>query len=61
MGHGADDKNHATPRERLDAAGATDVAATLQALATALFHIEHLRLGLRDAAAAEVARAPARR
>ncbi|WP_406099799.1 ArsR/SmtB family transcription factor [Streptomyces sp. NBC_01013] len=34
MGHGADDKNHATPRERLDAAGATEVAATLQALAT---------------------------
>ncbi|MEV0695819.1 metalloregulator ArsR/SmtB family transcription factor [Streptomyces sp. NPDC050388] len=34
MGHGADDRNNATPRERLDAAGATDVAATLQALAT---------------------------
>lgn len=34
MGHGADGRNHATPRERLDAAGATDVAATLQALAT---------------------------
>ncbi|MFJ5304213.1 ArsR/SmtB family transcription factor [Streptomyces sp. NPDC088350] len=34
MGHGADGKNHASPRERLDAAGATDVAATLQALAT---------------------------
>lgn len=34
MGHGADDSNRVTPRERLDAAGATDVAATLQALAT---------------------------
>ena len=34
MGHGVDDRNHATPRERLDAAGASDVAATLQALAT---------------------------
>ncbi|MFF3411155.1 ArsR/SmtB family transcription factor [Streptomyces sp. NPDC002742] len=34
MGHGAADKNPATARERLDAAGATDVAATLQALAT---------------------------
>ncbi|MFJ2818907.1 ArsR/SmtB family transcription factor [Streptomyces sp. NPDC087294] len=34
MGHGADGRNHATSRERLDAAGATDVAATLQALAT---------------------------
>ncbi|MFJ3582851.1 ArsR/SmtB family transcription factor [Streptomyces sp. NPDC090127] len=34
MGHGADGKNDATPRERLDAAGASDVAATLQALAT---------------------------
>ncbi|MEU0040061.1 MULTISPECIES: metalloregulator ArsR/SmtB family transcription factor [unclassified Streptomyces] len=129
MGHGADDKHHATPRERLDAAGATDVAATLQALATpsrlyilarlqegpcavgdladavgmeasacshqlrllrnlglvtgerrgrsivyalydshvaelleqALFHVEHLRLGLRDAPAAEAAPAAARR
>ncbi|MYZ15350.1 metalloregulator ArsR/SmtB family transcription factor [Streptomyces sp. SID337] len=30
----ADARNHATPRERLDAVGATDVAATLQALAT---------------------------
>ncbi|MFD5898580.1 ArsR/SmtB family transcription factor [Streptomyces sp. NPDC060366] len=126
MGHGADDKNQATPRERLDAAGANDVAATLQALATpsrlyilarlqegpcavgdlaeavgmeasacshqlrllrnlglvtgerrgrsivyalydnhvaelleqALFHVEHLRLGLRDAPATEAA-APA--
>lgn len=88
MGHGADDKNLAIPRERPDAAGATDVASTLQALATpsrlyilarfqegpcavgerqgrsivyalyghhvaelleqALFHAEHLRLGLRD-------------
>ncbi|WP_198358705.1 ArsR/SmtB family transcription factor [Streptomyces fildesensis] len=125
MGHGADDKNHATARERLDAAGATDVAATLQALATpsrlyilarlqegpcavgdlaeavgmeasacshqlrllrnlglvtgerrgrsivyalydnhvaelldqALFHVEHLRLGVRDAPAAEGAAA----
>ncbi|MEU6819160.1 metalloregulator ArsR/SmtB family transcription factor [Streptomyces atriruber] len=129
MGHGADAKNHASPRERLDAVGATDVAATLQALATpsrlyilarlqegpcavgdlaeavgmeasacshqlrllrnlglvtgerrgrsivyalydghvaelleqALFHVEHLRLGLRDAPAAEPARAAARR
>ncbi|MFJ5270871.1 ArsR/SmtB family transcription factor [Streptomyces sp. NPDC088358] len=129
MGHGADDKHHATPRERLDAAGATDVAATLQALATpsrlyilarlqegpcavgdladavgmeasacshqlrllrnlglvtgerrgrsivyalydshvaelleqALFHVEHLRLGLRDAPSAEAAPAAARR
>ncbi|MEU9360392.1 metalloregulator ArsR/SmtB family transcription factor [Streptomyces sp. NPDC048301] len=34
MGHGADDMNRATPRERLDAVGAADVAATLQALAT---------------------------
>ncbi|EGG44421.1 ArsR family transcriptional regulator [Streptomyces griseoaurantiacus M045] len=34
MGHGADDKNTATTRERLDAVGSTDVAATLQALAT---------------------------
>ncbi|WP_406349201.1 metalloregulator ArsR/SmtB family transcription factor [Streptomyces sp. NBC_00144] len=34
MGHGADGKTAATPRERLDAAGATDVASTLQALAT---------------------------
>lgn len=121
MGHRVDDKNTATPRERLDAVGAPDVAATLQALATpsrlrilarlqegpcaagdlaeavgmeqsacshqlrllrnlglvtgerrgrsivyalydhhvaelldqALFHVEHLRLGLRDAPAAE--------
>ncbi|MBK3623288.1 winged helix-turn-helix transcriptional regulator [Streptomyces sp. MBT49] len=128
MGHGADDTNHATPRERLDTAGATDVAATLQALATpsrlyilarlqespcavgdlaeavgmeasacshqlrllrnlglvtgerrgrsivyalydnhvaelleqALFHVEHLRLGLRDAPAAEAAPAAVR-
>ncbi|MEU2623025.1 metalloregulator ArsR/SmtB family transcription factor [Streptomyces sp. NPDC007157] len=127
MGHGATDKNPATARERLDAAGATDVAATLQALATpsrlyilarlqegpcavgdlaqavsmepsacshqlrllrnlglvtgerrgrsivyalydnhvaelleqALFHVEHLRLGLRDAPAAEAAPAAA--
>ncbi|MEW1722948.1 metalloregulator ArsR/SmtB family transcription factor [Streptomyces sp. NPDC093109] len=34
MGHGADDKNAATTRERLDAVGTADVAATLQALAT---------------------------
>ncbi|KOV68801.1 ArsR/SmtB family transcription factor [Streptomyces sp. MMG1121] len=129
MGHGTDDKHHATPRERLDAAGATDVAATLQALATpsrlyilarlqegpcavgdlaeavgmeasacshqlrllrnlglvtgerrgrsivyalydnhvaelleqALYHVEHLRLGLRDVLAAEVAPAAVRR
>ena len=129
MGHGADDENRTSPRERLDAAGATDVAATLQALATpsrlyilarlqegpcavgdlaeavgmeasacshqlrllrnlglvtgerrgrsivyalydnhvaelleqALFHVEHLRLGLRDALVAEVAPAAVRR
>ncbi|BCL33403.1 ArsR/SmtB family transcription factor [Streptomyces aurantiacus] len=128
MGHGADDTHHATPRERLDAAGATDVAATLQALATpsrlyilarlqegpcpvgdlaeavgmeasacshqlrllrnlglvtgerrgrsivyalydnhvaelleqALFHVEHLRLGLRDTPAAEAVTAVVR-
>ncbi|MGW7578489.1 ArsR/SmtB family transcription factor [Streptomyces sp. NPDC054765] len=121
MGHGMDDKNTATTRERLDAVGTADVAATLQALATpsrlrilarlqegpcavgdlaeavdmeasacshqlrllrnlglvtgerngrsivyalydhhvaelldqALFHVEHLRLGLRDAPSAE--------
>jgi DNA-binding transcriptional ArsR family regulator len=34
MGHGVDDKTTATTRERLDTVGATDVAATLQALAT---------------------------
>jgi DNA-binding transcriptional ArsR family regulator len=34
MGHGTDDKNAASPRERLDAVGTADVAATLQALAT---------------------------
>ncbi len=34
MGHGADARSSATTRERLDAVGATDVAATLQALAT---------------------------
>ncbi|GLF92859.1 ArsR/SmtB family transcription factor [Streptomyces yaizuensis] len=34
MGHETDSRNTATPRERLDAAGASDVAATLQALAT---------------------------
>jgi DNA-binding transcriptional ArsR family regulator len=129
MGHGMDDKTTATTRERLDAAGATDVAATLQALATpsrlyilarlqegpcaagdladavgmeqsacshqlrllrnlglvtgerrgrsivyalydhhvaelldqALFHVEHLRLGLRDAPAAEAVQAAVRR
>ena len=129
MGHGADDQNRTSPRERLDAAGTTDVAATLQALATpsrlhilarlqegpcavgdlaeavgmeasacshqlrllrnlglvtgerrgrsivyalydnhvaelleqALFHVEHLRLGLRDAPAAEAAPAAVRR
>ncbi|MEW2221096.1 metalloregulator ArsR/SmtB family transcription factor [Streptomyces sp. NPDC006990] len=123
MGHGSDGRNSDTPRERLDAAGATEVAAALQALATpsrlyilarlqegpcpvgelaevvgmeasacshqlrllrnlglvtgerhgrsivyslydnhvaelleqALFHVEHLRLGLRDAPAAETA------
>ncbi|WP_328690114.1 metalloregulator ArsR/SmtB family transcription factor [Streptomyces phaeochromogenes] len=129
MGHGTDDRNIATARERLDAAGATDVASTLQALATpsrlyilarlqegpcavgdlaeavgmeqsacshqlrllrnlglvtgerrgrsivyalydhhvaelleqALFHVEHLRLGLRDAPAAESAEAAVQR
>ncbi|MFF1448282.1 ArsR/SmtB family transcription factor [Streptomyces sp. NPDC058274] len=34
MGHGMDDKNTATTRERLDAVGTADVAATLQALTT---------------------------
>ncbi len=34
MGHGADARSSATTRERLDAVGAADVAATLQALAT---------------------------
>ncbi|MFG2409523.1 ArsR/SmtB family transcription factor [Streptomyces brevispora] len=34
MGHGMDDRNTATTRERLDAVGTADVAATLQALAT---------------------------
>ncbi|WP_416959278.1 ArsR/SmtB family transcription factor [Streptomyces sp. Agncl-13] len=34
MGHGVDTQSTATTRERLDAVGATDVAATLQALAT---------------------------
>lgn len=34
MGHGMDDKNTATTRERLDIVGTADVAATLQALAT---------------------------
>lgn len=34
MGHGADGKNTATTRERLDAVGTADVAATLQALTT---------------------------
>jgi ArsR family transcriptional regulator, nickel/cobalt-responsive transcriptional repressor len=34
MGHGADGRNSATARERLDAVGASEVAATLQALAT---------------------------
>ncbi|MEU0001255.1 metalloregulator ArsR/SmtB family transcription factor [Streptomyces microflavus] len=34
MGHGADVRNTATTRERLDAVGTADVAATLQALAT---------------------------
>ncbi|MFD5114935.1 MULTISPECIES: ArsR/SmtB family transcription factor [unclassified Streptomyces] len=129
MGHGADGKNTATTRERLDAVGTADVAATLQALTTpsrlyilarlqegpcavgdlaeavgmepsacshqlrllrnlglvtgerrgrsivyalydhhvaelldqALFHVEHLRLGLHDAAADEAEPATARR
>ncbi|MER6219451.1 metalloregulator ArsR/SmtB family transcription factor [Streptomyces sp900105755] len=34
MGHGADGRTTATARERLEAVGAGDVAATLQALAT---------------------------
>ncbi|MFB7297862.1 MULTISPECIES: ArsR/SmtB family transcription factor [Streptomyces] len=34
MGHGADARHTATTRERLDAVGTADVAATLQALAT---------------------------
>ncbi|GAA2652853.1 metalloregulator ArsR/SmtB family transcription factor [Streptomyces lunalinharesii] len=34
MGHGIDDTSSATTRERLDAVGAADVAATLQALST---------------------------
>ncbi|MFD7530874.1 ArsR/SmtB family transcription factor [Streptomyces sp. NPDC059849] len=34
MGHGVDAKTAATARERLDAVGASDVASTLQALAT---------------------------
>ncbi|MFF7889573.1 ArsR/SmtB family transcription factor [Streptomyces sp. NPDC007896] len=34
MGHGADTQTAATARERLEAVGAADVAATLQALAT---------------------------
>ncbi|MGW8886194.1 ArsR/SmtB family transcription factor [Streptomyces sp. NPDC055749] len=34
MGHGAEGTNTATTRERLDAVGTADVAATLQALAT---------------------------
>ncbi|MEU0071534.1 metalloregulator ArsR/SmtB family transcription factor [Streptomyces sp. NPDC006332] len=34
MGHGTDAKSTATTRERLDAVGTADVAATLQALAT---------------------------
>ncbi|MEU1280675.1 metalloregulator ArsR/SmtB family transcription factor [Streptomyces sp. NPDC005805] len=34
MGHGTDARSSATPRERLDAVGTADVAATLQALAT---------------------------
>ncbi|HCA88102.1 MAG TPA: transcriptional regulator [Streptomyces sp.] len=34
MGHGADERNTATTRERLDTVGTADVAATLQALST---------------------------
>lgn len=34
MGHGVDTTSSATTRERLDAVGTADVAATLQALAT---------------------------
>jgi len=34
MGHGTDPAGNATARERLDAVGAAEVAATLQALAT---------------------------
>ncbi|MFG7941284.1 MULTISPECIES: ArsR/SmtB family transcription factor [Streptomyces] len=129
MGHGRDTTSGATSRERLDAVGTADVAATLQALATpsrlhilarlqegpcavgdlaeavgmeasacshqlrllrnlglvtgerhgrsivyalydnhvaelleqALYHVEHLRLGLRDTPAHETAPAPAGR
>ncbi|MFE9045898.1 ArsR/SmtB family transcription factor [Streptomyces sp. NPDC007818] len=129
MGHGMTGNGKATTRERLDAVGTADVAATLQALATpsrlhilarlqegpcavgdladavgmeasacshqlrllrnlglvtgerhgrsivyalyddhvselldqALFHVEHLRLGMRDAAPREVAEVPATR
>ncbi|MER8046705.1 metalloregulator ArsR/SmtB family transcription factor [Streptomyces sp. NPDC094032] len=34
MGHRTDNRSNATTRERLDSVGASDVAATLQALAT---------------------------
>lgn len=47
MGHGVSTTIVATHRERLDAAGATDVAATLQALATPsrLYILARLREG----------------
>ncbi|MEW2517160.1 ArsR/SmtB family transcription factor [Actinacidiphila alni] len=34
MGHGVEDRNRVSARERLETVGAADVAATLQALAT---------------------------
>ncbi|MEU7423756.1 metalloregulator ArsR/SmtB family transcription factor [Streptomyces sp. NPDC040750] len=59
MGHGADGKSTATARERLEAVGAADVAATLQALATPsrLRILAHLQEG--PCAATELADAVA--
>ena len=47
MGHGSDTASSATARERLDAVGTADVAATLQALATPsrLHILAHLQEG----------------
>ncbi|MHC5259442.1 ArsR/SmtB family transcription factor [Streptomyces sp. UC4497] len=47
MGHGSATTSSATTRERLDAVGSADVAATLQALATPsrLYILAHLREG----------------
>ncbi|MFE4334945.1 MULTISPECIES: ArsR/SmtB family transcription factor [unclassified Streptomyces] len=47
MGHGTDTASSATTRERLDAVGTADVAATLQALATPsrLHILAHLQEG----------------